>query len=123
MVGAMQKNAEGAASRMQNGVEESARGLELMEEVSGMFGTILDAAQQVAGQVEEISAATEHVSRNPAGNGLHSRVLQLCQPNRKQDAAGLCFYPRTARFDGGSTSLLRVLERYGCNVEGGAAEV
>ena len=62
MVGAMQKNAEGAAGRMQNGVKESARGLELMEEVSGMFGTILDAAQQVAGQVEEISAATEQMS-------------------------------------------------------------
>ena len=96
----------------------------MMEEVSGMFGTILDAAQQVAGTSgRDFCSNGANVSRHPAGSGLYSRILQLCQQYRKQDAAGFCFYPGTVRFDGRSTSLLRLLERHGCPVEGRAAEV
>lgn len=62
LISEMQASADGASQRMEHGVAEAARGIVAMNEVSGMFGTILVAIEQVAGQVEEISAATEQMS-------------------------------------------------------------
>lgn len=62
LVSEMQAYADGASKRMVDGVAEAAKGIVAMNEVSGMFGTILAAVEQVAGQVEEISAATEQMS-------------------------------------------------------------
>ncbi|MBW7477777.1 methyl-accepting chemotaxis protein [Paenibacillus oenotherae] len=62
LVSEMQAYADGASRKMAHGVEEAAKGIAAMNEVSGMFGTILSAVERVAGQVEEISAATEQMS-------------------------------------------------------------